>query len=100
MKKFLTICLMAALSLGASAAEKKEKVEAEVVSTVFITDIDCDGCVAKITNNVTMLGRGIKDVDIDLPSKEVCVTYDSSKNNDEKLIKGFSRLAVVAAVKE
>ena len=51
-------------------------------------------------NNVPSLGKGIKDVQVDLPKKEVTVVYDASKNNDEKIIKGFASLKVKAEVKK
>ena len=43
-------------------------------------------------NNVPVLGKGVKDVKVDLPKKEVTVVYDSSKNNDETIVKGFASL--------
>ncbi|MFR6634569.1 MAG: heavy-metal-associated domain-containing protein [Alistipes onderdonkii] len=49
------------------------------MTTVFTTDIDCEHCVKKIMNNVPSLGKGVKDVKVDLPKKEVTVVYDSTK---------------------
>lgn len=51
----------------------------KTVTTVFTTDIDCEHCVKKIMNNVPSLGKGVKDVKVDLPKKEVTVVYDSTK---------------------
>ena len=31
------------------------------MTTVFVTDIECDHCVKKIMDNVPSLGKGIKD---------------------------------------
>lgn len=75
-------------------AQKKE------VTTVFVTDIDCEHCVKKIMNNVPSLGKGIKDVKVDLPKKEVTVIYDASKNNDENIVKGFATIKVKAEPKK
>ena len=50
-------------------------------------------------NNVPALGKGIKDVQIDVPTKEVTVIYDASKNSDENIVKGFAKLKVKAEPK-
>lgn len=51
-------------------------------------------------NNVPSLGKGIKDVKVDLPKKEVTVIYDGTKNNDENIVKGFATLKVKAEPKK
>ena len=91
MKKILMICLALVMGLGMCAAAGKPAQKKEV-TTVFVTDIDCEHCVKKIMNNVPSLGKGIKDVKVDLPKKEVTVIYDASKNNDENIVKGFATI--------
>ena len=44
-------------------------------------------------------GKGIKDIQVDVPSKEVTVTYDSAKTSPEELIKGFGKIRVKAEEK-
>lgn len=99
MKKFVLFCLAALLGTGLCvagnpAAPKKN------TTTVFTTDITCDHCVKKIMDNVPTLGKGIKDVRIDLPKKEVTVVYDASKNDDAHIVKGFASLKVKAEPKK
>ena len=98
MKKLLMVCL--ALVMGAGIATAAKPAQKKSVTTVFVTDIDCEHCVQKIMNNGPSLGKGIKDVQVDLPKKEVTVVYDASKNSDEKIIKGFASLKVKAEVKK
>lgn len=74
-----------------SGAVKKEKKEKAIVTTVFVTDVDCAHCVDKILNNVPTLGRGIKDVQVDLQTKEVTVVYDASKTTSGRSLKGWPR---------
>ena len=93
----LTLALL--LGVGVAMAQK-QKTPKQVVTTVFVTDIDCDHCVQKIMNNVPALGKGIKDVQVDLPKKEVKVTYDASKSSPEQLIKGFASIKVKATEKK
>ena len=69
MKKILMICLALVMGLGMCAAAGKPAQKKEV-TTVFVTDIDREHCVKKIMNNVPSLGKGIKDVKVDLPKKE------------------------------
>ena len=99
MKKLAMLCLALLMGAGATMAAKTAA-EKKTVTTVFVTDIDCDHCVKKIMNNVPSLGKGIKDVEVDLPTKEVTVTYDASKNNDENIIKGFASIKVKAEPKK
>ena len=70
------------------------------MTTVFVTDIECDHCVKKIMDNVPSLGKGIKDVRVDLPKKEVTVVYDASKNDDANIVEGFASLKVKAEPKK
>ena len=51
-------------------------------------------------NNVPALGKGIKDVTVDVAQKTVTVTYDTRKNNDEKIIGGLRSLNVNAQAKQ
>ena len=98
MKKFILCCLVALLGTGLAFAAKPE-VKPTTKTTVFITDIDCEHCAKKIMNNVPSLGKGIKDVKVDVPTKEVTVTYDPTKNNDANIIKGFASIKVKAELK-
>ena len=97
MKKLLILCLTLVMGTGLAMAEKPA--QKKNVTTVFVTDIDCEHCVKKIMNNVPSLGKGIKDVQVDLPKKEVTVVYDASKNSDENIVKGFASLKVKAEPK-
>ena len=99
MKKFVLFCLALAMGVGVCAAAGKPAAK-KIVTTVFVTDIDCDHCVKKIMNNVPSLGKGIKDVKVDLPKKEVTVIYDGSKNSDENIVKGFATIKVKAEPKK
>ena len=99
MKKLAMLCLALLMGAGVTMAAKPAA-EKKTVTTVFVTDIDCDHCVKKIMNNVPSLGKGIKYVEVDLPTTEVTVTYDASKNNDENIIKGFASIKVKAEPKK
>lgn len=95
MKKILFVCLAAALSLSVGTLAAKNDKKAKTVTTVFKTDIDCEHCAERIMANIPF-EKGVKDVKVDVPSKEVTVVYDASKNTPEGLIKGFSKIRVKA----
>ena len=99
MKKFLLCCLVVLFGTGVALAAAGPEVKIGTKTTVFVTDIDCEHCAKKIMNNVPSLGKGIKDVKVDVPTKEVTVTYDPAKNNDANIIKGFASIKVKAEPK-
>lgn len=94
MKK-IAILLAAALMMGtgASMADNKAKNEKKSVTTVFTTDIDCEHCSKKILNTIPY-EKGVKDVQVDVPTKTVSVTYDPAKNNDESLKRALTDIKV------
>ncbi len=101
MKKLFVLCLALMLGVGVAMAQKPaKKAEKVMKTTVFVTNLDCPNCAKKVENNVPVLGKGIKDLAINLDKKEVVITYDASKNNDENIIKGFNTLKVEAQVKK
>lgn len=103
MKKFLMACIVALMALAVTpvdAQNKRDRKSAgELVTAVFVTDIDCPHCAKKIEENLPNLCRGIEELSVDLPTKEVTVVYDSSKTTEERLLQGFSRLRVKAEKK-
>lgn len=97
MKKILVLCLMAVMCAGVGfAQEKKAKAEKQIVTTVFCTDIDCEGCAKKVFNSIPF-EKGVKDVKVDVKAKTVTVHYDSSKNSDAALVDAFTKIKVKAA---
>ena len=98
MKKLAMLCLALVMGAGMTMAAKPAA-EKKTVTTVFVTDIDCDHCAQKIMNNIPSLGKGIKDVQVDVAAKEVSVTYDAAKNSDQNIVKGLTSLKVKAQPK-
>lgn len=98
MKKIAMLCLALVMGVGTTWAAKPAA-EKKTATTVFTTDIHCDHCAQKIMNNIPSLGKGIKDVEIDVAAKEVTVTYDAAKNSDENIVRGLASLKVKAEPK-
>ena len=99
MKKIAMFCLLLAMGMGMTMAAKPAAGK-KTTTTVFCTDIHCDHCAKKIMDNVPSLGRGIEDVQVDVATKEVMVTYDAAKNSDENIVKGLASLKVKAEPKK
>lgn len=98
MKKIALLGLMLVLGCGVGSAQ--QRVDKKKVSTaVFATDIECEGCVNKIMNNVPSLGRGIKDVQPDIETQELTIVFDASKNSVEQLAERLAALRVQAELK-
>ena len=86
----LTVALFAVA--GTAVAQKAQKTAKQIVTTVFVTDIDCEGCAKKIYDN--FYGKGVRSVKCDVATKTVAVTYDASKNTPEGLVPSFKDLKV------
>lgn len=89
MKKIIILAVAMLAIAGTAVAQKAAK---QIVTTVFITDIDCEGCAKKIYNN--FYGKGVKSIKCDVATKSVAVTYDASKNTPEGLMPAFKDLKV------
>lgn len=89
--KMSAILVMALCSVVAVDAKSK----AEVVTSIFATNIDCESCTKKIMN-VLPYQKGVKSVDVKLSNKSVTVKYDSSKSSDKMIIDALKRLDVEA----
>ena len=90
MKKIFVLLAASLIVAGVSTAAPKAM--KKIVTTVFLTDIDCQGCANKIYNN--FYGKGVRDVKVDVATKSVAVTYDAAKNTPEGLIPSFNDLKV------
>lgn len=98
MKKIILMCLVALVAVGSVNAQSPKKAAKAFTTTEFITDIDCAGCAKKITNTIPY-EKGVKDVQVDVDTKIVTVTYDDTKTNVETLIKAFDKIKIAAGVK-
>lgn len=102
MKKFLLVCLMLVMGVAFAQAEiqKKDgkKAKTEQKTVVFETSLDCPNCAKKVENTLPYV-KGVKDVKIDLLSREVTVTYDSKKCDEPTLIAAFEKVDIQAEPK-
>ncbi len=78
---------------------KVQKSESKVVLTTtrFLTDVDCNVCAQKIVDKLSK-DSGVTDVEVDVRTKIVEVTYDVSKNSDTKIIKKLNKIDISAKI--
>ena len=95
MKKMVMMCLVLLLGVGTCMAAKPAA-QKKTVTTLFKTDVDCQHCVTRIMNNVPVLGQGLTPAQAHIPTKQVTVVYDASKNDVETIVKGLASLKVKA----
>lgn len=84
MKKLLSIILLLMCSY-AFAQNKKSTV------LVIKTSAECDQCKKRIESNL-MYEKGVKFCKLDVPSKNLTVTYNPEKIQPEQLKKAISKL--------
>ena len=94
MKKIIILAVALFAVAGSAVAQKAAK---QIVTTVFLTDIDCEGCAKKINNSLPY-AKGVKDVKVDVKTKKVTVTYDATKTSDSALIKALAKVKIKAEV--
>ena len=98
MKKIVLMCLVALFGFGIANAQEPKTTVKKSVTVEFVTDIDCAGCAKKVTNTIPY-EKGVKDVQVDVATKTVTVTYDPAKTNNETLVKAFSKIKIKAEAK-
>ena len=93
MKKIMMILAALAMVAGVATAAPKQKAEKKIATVVFTTDLDCHHCAQKVLNTIPY-EKGIKDVQVDVPTKTVTVKFDEAKNSVESLTKAFESIKV------
>mgnify|MGYP003493961458 CR=1 FL=1 len=98
MKKIIMLCLVAIVGFGVTGAMAQKK-QVDLKTTVFQTDVDCENCAKKVDNSIPYQ-KGVKEVKVDVSTQTVTVTYDSSKTNNDTLVKAFSKIKIKATPKK
>lgn len=101
MKKFILVCLMMVMGVAFAQADmqKKEgKKQTTQKTVVFDTSLDCPNCAKKVENTIPFV-KGVKDVKVDLLTREVTVTFDTKKCDEKTLVEAFQKVDVKAEPK-
>ena len=98
-KKIRIISMMLFVLLAGNAhdlpAQDSKAKEKKTGKVVFLTNIFCEKCKAKIEKNISW-EKGVKDLTVNLEKKTVTITYDPRKNTEEKLKEAIEKLGYTA----
>ena len=95
MKKYLLliVCIVcSAVNAPLSAKSNKQTV-------VLSCDLHCQGCCDKVMKNIAW-EKGVKDLQCDLKTKTVTLTYDADKTDLKTLLAAFEKIGKPAKIKE
>ena len=95
MKKYLLLFVCILYSVLCTPLFAKANKQTVVLSC----DIHCQGCCDKIMKNIAY-EKGVKDLQCDLKTKTVAVTYDANKTDVPTLLKAFEKIHKPATVKK
>ena len=94
-KKILAVLVVLIMSTGFTTYGQKKSNKNKI--TVFDVNMHCESCKVKFEKNIAF-EKGVKDININLDKKKVCITYDIKKTSEEKLIAAFKKLGYEATV--
>lgn len=86
-------------SEGSVVAEAVSMAPAKTETVAFEVSMHCKKCVKKINENIAF-EKGVKDLNVDLDTKTVTVTYDTRKTTETKLADALRKLGYEVKVKE
>jgi len=98
MKRFFLIMLCSVFAFSTVFAQSVKKNEKETV-TFNVKNMSCDNCVKKIEKNIAF-EKGITDLQCQLSSKTVKVTYQTDRTTEKQLIAAFKKIGFEVEPKE
>ena len=97
MKTKILIISIIAVFMATLSVEAQNKKTNHNKTVTFEVTMTCENCKKTIEKNIAF-EKGMKDLKVDLDNKLVTLTFDSRKNNEQKIIEAFSKLGYDAVV--
>lgn len=97
MKTKILIISIIAVFMATLSVEAQNKKTNHNKTVTFEVTMTCENCKKTIEKNIAF-EKGMKDMKVDLENKLVTLTFDSRKNNEQKIIEAFSKLGYDAVV--
>lgn len=97
MKTKILIISIIAVFMATLSVEAQNKKTNHNKTVTFEVTMTCENCKKTIEKNIAF-EKGMKDMKVDLDNKQVTLTFDSRKNNEQKIIEAFSKLGYDAVV--
>ncbi len=87
-----TLLIISSLTHEVKAQKSKDE-----KTVVIEASMDCNSCKAKIEKNIAF-EKGVKDLKVNLETKQVTIRYQEDKNSDESLVKAIEKLGFTAKI--
>lgn len=99
--KYLIFVLVSifAFSINMTAQTSKSKKTDYNKTVIFEVSMTCENCKRKIEKNIAF-EKGVKAMEVDLALKQVKLTFDTRKTNEQKLINAFEKIDYKAVIVE
>ena len=97
MKRVFLMMLCSVFAFSTVFAQSVKKNEKETV-TFNVKNMSCDNCVKKIEKNIAF-EKGVTDLQCQLASKTVKVTYRTDKTTEKQLVAAFKKIGYEAEPK-
>jgi len=94
MKRILLFMLCAVFAFSTAFAQDAKKKNTKETVT-FVVNMSCDNCVKKVEKNIAF-EKGVTDLQCQLSTKTVKVTFDPEKTTEKKLIAAFKKIGYTA----
>lgn len=94
--KIIIMSVIAIFMATMNMDAQKKKVNYNKTVT-FEVSMTCENCKRTIEKNISY-EKGMKDMKVDLEHKQVTLTFDTRKTNEEKIIEAFDKLGYNAVV--
>ncbi len=98
MKNIITAIVILAFAFSgyeAKADEPKTKKDSGTETVVYDVSINCNNCKAKLEKHIPF-EKGVKDMEVDVPGKQVTVKFDKKKNTTQGIAKLSRNWAIPA----
>jgi cation transport ATPase len=85
--KFISILAILLVSITGMAQDKKKETKEITIKSSVV----CDMCKERVEHDMAF-EKGVKEVSVDLETKEIAITYRTDKTDPDKLRKAVSKI--------
>ena len=96
MVKLIIVALCMVVGANNVSAQKADKKASKETEVTFKTSIHCNNCAERVKKNIPFDEKGVKDITVNVETKEVTIKYRTDKTDKEKLKKAIEKLGYTA----
>ena len=91
------VCIVFSIWASTSVALAQNKNNKKETVKFYVENMECKNCQAKVEKNIAF-EKGVSDIQCDLSTRTVIITYHTEKTNVKELQKGFKKMKMDAVV--